>query len=354
MLIDHGKLTEVVKLICINAGTEPDDALQVASLLVAANLKGHDSHGVQMLPIYIFNISQGHLKPRQHAELISRTGSSLIVDGLTGYGQVVGPEATDMGLEIAAEAGVAIVALKNAHHLGRIGGMGEQCAARGFVSMHYVNVVGHQPVAAPFWGKQPRMVTNPYCCAIPVSGGDPIVLDMATSAIAYGKVRVAHNRGEQVPDGSLIDHEGNETTDPGIMFSQPMGALSHFGKHKGYALALVCEILGGALAGGWTIQPENPRPGTVVNNMLTVILNPDLLGDKALFQSEIRAMIEYVKSSPPVAGVDEVLVPGEPERIAQKQRQAEGIFIDDTTWSQILATADSVDLSADQINGIVK
>jgi uncharacterized oxidoreductase len=159
MLINHHKLIEVVRQICINAGTDPDDAQQVASLLVAANLKGHDSHGVQMLPVYIYNISQGHLKPRQHAELVSRTGSSLIVDGLTGYGQVVGPEAIDMGLEVAAELGVAVVALKNAHHLGRIGGMGEQCAAGGFVSMHYVNVVGHPPVVAPFWGKQPRMVT---------------------------------------------------------------------------------------------------------------------------------------------------------------------------------------------------
>lgn len=352
MLIDHYHLTEVVNQICINAGTKPGDAQQVASLLVEANLKGHDSHGVQMLPVYIYNISQGHLKPQQHAELVSRTGSSLIVDGLTGYGQIVGPEAIEMGLEVAAELGVAIVALKNAHHLGRIGGMGEQCAARGFISMHYVNVVGHPPLVAPFGGKQPRMVTNPYCCAIPVSGGDPIVLDMATSAIAHGKVRVALNRGDRVPDGSLIDHEGNETTDPAVMFSQPMGALSHFGKHKGYGLALICEILGGALAGGWTSQPENPRPGTIINNMLTVILNPDILGDKELFQTEIRAMLAYLKSSPPVAGVDAVLIPGEPERIARKQRQTEGIYIDDNTWSSIVATANSVQLSTEQINEI--
>jgi uncharacterized oxidoreductase len=354
MLIHHDNLAEVVRRICINAGTEPSDAQQVASLLVDANLKGHDSHGVQMLPVYIRNISQGHLKPRQHAELVSRTGNNLIVDGLAGYGQIVGPEAIELGMEVAEECGVAVVALRNAHHLGRIGGMGEQCAARGFVSMHYVNVVGHPPVVAPFWGKEPRMVTNPFCCAIPVSDGDPIVLDMATSTIAFGKVRVAYNRGEQVPEGSLIDHQGNETTDPDTMFEAPMGALSHFGRHKGYGLAMVCEILGGALAGGWTIQPQRPRSGTVVNNMLTVILNPDVFGEKAIFQSEVRAMIAYLKSTPPVAGIDEVLIPGEPERIAQEQRRAEGIYIDDTTWSQILATADSVELSSSQIDEIAK
>jgi len=350
MYIQYQNLEEVVKQICIRAGTLEADAQQVASLLVAANLKGHDSHGVQMLPIYIHNISVGHLKPQQHAVKVEQRGNNLIVDGKTGYGQIVGPEAIDMGIEIARSEGVAVVALKNAHHLGRIGGMGEQCAAQGLISMHYVNVVGHPPFVAPYWGTEARLGTNPYCCAIPVKGADPIVLDMATSTIAHGKARVAHNQGNKVPPGSVVDHEGNETTDPSVLFADPPGALSHFGLHKGYGLALICEILAGALVGEWTAQPENYREGTVINHMLTIILDPSMAGSPDGFEAETRAMLDYMKSTPPVAGIDEVLIPGEPERIAMKNRTRDGIYIDDTTWSQLQFTATAVGLDEQQVN----
>jgi len=353
MIINHLKLTELVKQICMKADALEADAQQVASLLVQANLMGHDSHGVQMLPIYIYGISQGYLKPQQHAVKVSESGSNLIVDGAEGFGQVVGPEAMEMGMDIAAKNGVAVVALKNAFHLGRIGGMGEQCAAKGFISMHYVNVVGHPPYVTPFGGSQPRMGTNPFCCAIPVTGGDPIVLDMATSFIAHGKARVAHSRGKKVPDGSLYDHEGLETNDPSVLFVEPHGSLAPFGRHKGYGMALLCEILGGALSGAWTMQPGNPRKGTVINNMLTIILNPDQIIAKDILESEIKAMIEYLKSSPAAPDTDEVLIPGEPERIAYKQREAEGIFVDDTTWSQIVSTAKHVGIESEEVDTIV-
>ncbi len=353
MLINHVKLTELVKQIFVKKDAEEADAQLVASLLIEANLKGHDSHGAQMVPVYIYGISQDNLKPRQHAVKVSEIGSNLIIDGAQGFGQVVGTEAMEMGMENASKNGVAVVALKNAFHLGRIGGMGEQCAAKGFISMHYVNVVGHDPHVAPFGGTQARMGTNPFCCAIPVSGGDPIVLDMATSFIAHGKARVANSRGKTVPDGSVLDHEGNETNDPSVLFTEPGGSLAHFGKHKGYGLALVCEILGGALCGAWTMQPDHPREGTVVNNMLTIILNPDLIGARDMMDSEIIAMIDYLKSSPTAPDTDEILIPGEPERIAYKQREVEGIFVDDTTWAQIVSTSKYVGISPEEVDGIV-
>lgn len=352
MIIKHLNLKEVVTRICVEAGTEESLAQQVAELLVAANLKGHDSHGVQMLPIYTYNIAMGHLLPNQHAELESELGSNLIVDGKTGYGQIVGPEAMEMGMESARQHGASIVALKNAHHLGRIGGMGEQCAAAGFISMHYVNVVGHPPMVAPFGGTEPRMGTNPFCCAIPNPDGEPVILDMATSSIAQGKVRVAYNSGNQVPDGSLIDNRGLPTTDPAVMFEEPLGALAHFGKHKGYGLALVCELLGGALVGGWSMQPGNERVGTVVNHMLTIIIDPDAVGSKTRFHSEVNAMLAYLKSCPAAEGVDSVLVAGDPERIAYAERSVNGIQIDETTWSQITRAAERVGIDSSTLNAM--
>lgn len=348
MNVNHERLTRLVSGICIAAGTEAALADQVAAHLVEANLKGHDSHGVGMLPAYIHNIKAGHLKPNQHAAIVNHTGATLVVDGGFGYGQVVGPEAMALGIEQVKETGVAVVALRNAHHLGRIGGHAELVARSGFISMHYVNVVGHQPQVAPFGGIEKRLSTNPYCCAIPVAGREPIVLDMATSAIAAGKVRVARNSGNLVPEGCLIDKDGNETRDP-----NEAAAQLHFGKHKGFGLALVCEMLAGALTGAWSIQPGNPREGTIVNHMLTFILDPAVIGDISQFAAEAAALIDYIKDTRPAPGSGGVMMPGEPERVASLARSAQGIEIDEISWNQILATAASVGINTDLTDTIL-
>lgn len=179
------------------------------------------------------------------------------------------------------------------------------------------------------------------------------MLDMATSAIAAGKVRVARNSGLQVPEGSLIDHEGNATTDPNAIVQDPPGAQIHFGKHKGFGLAFICELLAGALTGAWSIQPGNERQGTVVNHMLTFILNPEVVGNKDKFTSEAIAMIDYMKSTPTAQGVDSVMIPGEPERIAQVDREANGIPIDDISWEGILKAGEAVNFGRDQVQTII-
>ena len=353
MLVDHKPLAVVVKKILVAAGSPDVEAQIVADHLVEANLKGHDSHGVGMLPIYVRNMKHGFCLADQHAEMVSENGSCIVVDGKTGFGQVVGPEAMDMGIEAARKHGVAVVALKNAHHLGRIGGHAEHVVKHGFISIHYANVVGHEPQVAPFGGTVPRLGTNPFCCAIPVQGEAPIVLDMATSAIAAGKVRVARNSGLDVPEGCLIDSEGNETTDPNVVVQDPPGAQTHFGKHKGFGLAFICELLAGALTGDWSVQPGNKRAGTVVNHMLTFILNPEMIGDLEKFTIETQAMISYMKSTPTAKGVDEILLPGEPERIAMLERKANGILIDETSWESILLTGDLAGFEREDILQLV-
>jgi uncharacterized oxidoreductase len=250
--------------------------------------------------------------------------------------------------------GVAIVALRYSHHLGRIGAWGEVCAKAGMVSIHYVNVVGHHPLVSPFGGAEARYATNPYCTAIPAPpGGEPIVLDMATSKIAMGKVAVAYNKGVEVPEGSLINPNGAPTQDPGVMFRDQRGALLPFGDHKGSGLALVAEILSGALVNGGTCTPPNQTKGTIQNNMLTIIINPKSLGDEDFFVKELGEITEYVKSAKPAQGVEKVLVPGDPERISIVKRGRDGIPLDDTTWGQLLEAAVSVGIPTKTASSMV-
>jgi uncharacterized oxidoreductase len=239
-----------------------------------------------------------------------------------------------------------VATLANAHHIGRVGAYGELASAAGLVSLHFVNVTDHRALVAPFRGTDARFVTNPICIALP--GTDrrpPILLDMATSAIAMGKVRVAKNEGKPVDSGVLIDESGRPTRDPGVMYRDPHGALLPFGGHKGYALAIVTELLAGALSGGPTIQPGNPRMGGTINNMLSVLIDPARLAGVDWLRREIDGFVDYVKASPPADSSAPVLVPGDPERLAREQRQRDGIDVDDTTWSEVIAAAQQLGLA---------
>lgn len=329
----------------VAAGADGNDANQTAEHLVLANLKGHDSHGVVMVPTYVGNIKRGFLDPTAHIDIVKDLGGVLLIDGCNGFGQVVGREATTIGIERAIENGIACVGLRNAHHLGRIGAYGEMCAEANMVSIHFVNVVGHEPVVAPYAGAERRLQTNPFCAVAPRKDAPPIVLDMATSFIAFGKVKVAFNAGEKIRDGALVDHEGLPTNDPNVMFSEPGGAVQPFGLYKGYGLALMCELFGGALVGEWTMQPENERVGTVINNMLMLILNPDAFGGPERFQHEIDAMVDYLHDTQPAQGADRVRIPGEPEQETMAERSVEGIPLDDRTWSELVDAAKSVGIN---------
>ena len=198
------------------------------------------------------------------------------------------------------------------------------------------------------------MTTNPFCCVVPRPGQTPLVLDMATSAIALGKVRVAHMKGEPVPDGALVDHEGLPSTDASVMFKEPFGALGPFGGHKGYGLAVMCELLGGALAGEWTAQPGNPRDNTIVNHMLMFVLDPAAFGGVDAFHNEVQEMVAYLHSTTPARGFDRVRVPGEPEQESLALRMRDGIPIDDNSWAGILKAAEVAGLSTAEINTLTQ
>jgi uncharacterized oxidoreductase len=350
MRLDHLRLREIAIRILRAAGSAEAEAATVVDHLVDANLAGHDSHGVGMLPAYARNLAAGTLVPNQRPEIVSETASFAVWDGRGGFGQVIARDAVDWAIGAAKRHGVAVHALRNAHHIGRVGAYGERAAAAGLTSLHFVNANSGRPLVTPFRGHDGRFSTNPVCIAIPgTAATPPIILDMATSRVALGKVRVAQNEGKRVVEGALVDGAGRPTTDPAVIYGgdAATGAVLPFGEHKGYGLALICEILAGAVAGGGTVQPGNPRDRGIVNGMLSFVLDPSRLASGEFIAAEIDAFIAYVKTAPLNDPALPILVPGEPERIARAQRLAEGIAIDAVTWQQIGEAAASFGINID-------
>jgi hydroxycarboxylate dehydrogenase B len=330
------------------AGSQQAEAHKVAANLVLANLSGHDSHGVGMIPRYVDAVLEGGLHPDSHAKVVLDAKSLLSVDGQRGYGQIVGEEAMLLAMARARETGSCVLALANAHHLGRIGHFAEMVVAQGLVSIHFVNVQS-RPVVAPWGGADGRYGTNPCCIGIPLQGREPFVLDFATSRVAQGKMRVAHNEGRSVEEGLLIDEQGHPTTDPGVVVVPQanglFGALMPFGEHKGFGLAVACELLGGALTGTGTWHRPADTRRSVINGMLTIVIDPQQLGTRSAFESEALAFVDWLKQSPAAPGSDGVLLAGEPERQARVERERAGIVVDDTTWNEIQAAGRKVGLS---------
>jgi uncharacterized oxidoreductase len=243
--------------------------------------------------------------------------------------------------------------LGNSHHLGRIGHWAEMAVAAGFVSLHFVNVLSHARVA-PYGGRDPRFGTNPCCIAIPLPGEPPFVLDYATSAVAQGKLRVAHNKQERVPLGRLIDPEGRPTDDPRYAVVPPFGAMLPFGEYKGYGMALACELLGGALtAGGTWHHPESDHQ-RVLNGMLAIVLDPMRLGTAQAFEREARAFLDWLRKGRPAPGFERVRIAGEPERETKAKREREGIPVDETTWKEIQSAGSKVGLPRERVNALAR
>jgi uncharacterized oxidoreductase len=344
-IIDSDRLTSIVHRVFAAAGSDEAEAKIVAEHLVEANLRGHDSHGIGLIANYLRNLGNGKAAVNEKGHVVSDAGSMIVYDGARGWGQIVAREATLLGIARAKETGVAVVALRNAHHIGRVGTYGEMCAAAGLVSISFVNITDQRPAVAPWRGSDARFGTNPVTIAIPGPTPDrPIIADMATSRIAMGKVRVARNKGEEIAPGTLLDADGQPTTDPNVMYRRPRGALLTFAEHKGYALAFICEILAGAVTGSGTMRPERQEDASVTNGMLLFVVDPARLTEPGWLTEEIRAMTDYVTASPPRRAGEPVLIPGDPERLMRARRIAEGVPIDEETWREFAAAARTVNV----------
>jgi uncharacterized oxidoreductase len=353
MIIAADALTRFAEAIIAGTGSEAAEAREVATHLVEANLKGHDSHGVGVIPGYVRYAKEGRLHPNQHAKLISETGPIAVFDGQMGYGQVIAREATEWAIAKAKSIGVGIFALRNTHHVARVGTYGELAAAAGLVSIHFVNVMLAPGRVAPFGAIGGRFGTNPICITFPAvldskgGGKPPVVLDFATSRVAAGKLRVAMNEGKEFPPGYLIDADGKDATRPAVFYREN-GAMLPFGEHKGSGLALACELIAGVLTGGGAMQTSFPNHG-IKNGMFSIVLDPARFGDTGWMEREAATMIDWVKSSPQRPGVDEVMIAGYPERKSREKRLKSGIPVDANTWKELLAAAEQVGVPAAQI-----
>ncbi len=330
-------------------GSAPEEVDAVADNLIEANLTGHDSHGIGMLPRYTLSYLEGGLKPNTHVKTVFDGGALLRLDGDAGFGQVVGREAMALAIERAQAHGSCIMALGNAHHLGRIGAWAEQAAAAGLVSLSFVNVIS-RGIVAPHGGSDARFGTNPFTAGVPLPGRPPLILDFATSVIAQGKTRVAHNKGDKVPPDHVIDDQGRPTQDPRFAVIEPFGAILTFGGHKGYGMAVLCELLGGPLASGMSQHTTDTSKKRILNGMLSVLIKPEAIADMAAYERELRAFTDWVTASPPRAGYDRVRLAGDPEREYRAKRSVQGVPVDSTTWQEILDAAKSLGVDPAAVN----
>lgn len=342
MRIQHEKLRDLVSQIFQAAGCQPPEHERVAHYLVESNLVGHDSHGVIRVPSYVQWLREGKVLANQRPKIVVDHEGLAVVDGQFGFGQTMGEAAVKLGIEKASRHGVSVVALRNCGHLGRIGDWPALAAKANQVSLHFVNTSGAGLLVAPHGGINRRLSANPIAMGVPMPGSWPLILDISASSIAEGKIKVAFNKGVPVPDGTIIDAQGQPTNDPKVFYADPPGAILPFGGHKGYGLSFMAEVLAGALTENGCTAPGVTR---LSNGMLSIYLEPRMFTGEQNFFQEIRRFVEFVKSSAPVSPDGEILVPGEVEQRTRAARSREGIELDETTWGQIVATCCSVGIA---------
>jgi uncharacterized oxidoreductase len=319
------------------AGAPAVEADLVADFLVRANLAGHDSHGVIRVPQYVEEIRAGRLVPGAPIKIVQETPSSALLDGNWGFGQVIAKRAAEIAIEKARTQTISIVNVYNTNHIGRLGDYPQMAAIQDMIGIIMVNAGGAGQSVAPFGGTGKRLATNPLSIAVPTSGDVPLILDMATSVVAEGKVRVKKNRKQKTPDGWLIGSDGNPSNDPNALYTNPataaimpLGGLT--GGHKGFGLAFMVEILTGILTKAGYSHEKVTR---VCNGTVMIAINVATFVPVEEFKRQTQDLIRYIKTSPRIPGVEEILVPGEPEAKEEKKRLKEGIFVEEETWNQI-------------------
>ena len=340
-------MEELISELFDRVGCEREEARKIGHLLIRANLRGHDSHGIVRVNRYVNWVSNGTLVPNQHVTILSDVGARLELDGNYGFGQAIGEEAMLLGIEKARDHGVSIVSLRHSGHLGVIGDWANLVAKKGFISLHMVNVRGSLLVA-PYGGISRRASTAPFCAGVPRNRKSPLLIDFATSTVAEGKALVALKRGSALPKGSLITSEGSLTSQPEHLYGETAGdaypdarsgtgALTSFGQHKGNSLNFLMELLGGALTGSGVAGHTQDEKRTICNGMFTIIIDPTTMNSADYFKKELEDYCCYIRSTKPVDGYEKVLLPGEKEEITMERRLREGIPIPPQTLQDIVS-----------------
>lgn len=333
------KLTAFADSLFRAAGAPAAEAARVAQSLVLANLCGHDSHGMIRVVQYADAIRDGRLKPGASFNIVKQTAAVLIVDGGWGLGQVQAHRLLDRLIPRAEALGLAAGTLRNCGHIGRLGEYAEAAAERKMAFLASVNNHGFGRGVAPPGGKEARIGTNPLCLGVPTNSA-PVILDIGTSVVAEGKVRVAFNKGQQVPTGWLLDPDGKPTTDPGVLYKEPRGSILPLGgaqAYKGFGIGLVLDMLVGGFSGAPCSTPGAPNMSG--NAVFFLVIDIAQFAGAKHFLKEVSGLAQNIKACPKADGAQEILMPGEPERRACAQRRQSGIPLDDSTWKQLTTLA---------------
>jgi uncharacterized oxidoreductase len=331
------QLESIVTLVFERAGAPSSHSQLVARHLVEANTFGHDSHGILRVPQYCEAIESGELMPAARPELVRESPAGAVLDGCRAFGQVAATEAMHLTLEKAGRSGIAAVTLRNCYHSGRLGAYSALAADAGMIGIVMVNAGGGGQSVVPFGGSARRLATNPFSIAAPTSGEFPLVLDIATSMAPEGKIRDHSLRGAKLPDGWIVDSQGRPSCDPSDFYGPPAGSILPLGGpagYKGFGLALMIDVLAGALSGAGCCRDEKVPAS---DGVLLIAIDVEQFSDRVAFYEHVSELIAYVKSCPVAPGFPDIFVPGEVEfREAQRRRES-GIIIDDHIWQQIEA-----------------
>jgi uncharacterized oxidoreductase len=321
------------------AAVSEEETQIVRRHMIGANLVGHDSHGVILLHTYMDRIKRGHIVPGAKFEIVREGPTTARINGNWGFGQVVSERAMQLAIDKAKIYQVAAITVFHQSHVGRVGDYPLMAARAGMIGIMTADSGKTSKAVAPFGGRVARLGTNPICIAMPSDLPGPVFIDMATSAVAAGKLSVARNRKQAIPYGWIVDKDGNPTTDPLAYYAG--GAILPVGGdqgHKGYGLSFMVEILSGLLTGlGFGIDPKGPHNDGVFMAAFAV----EAFRPLDEFKREIAEFVAYVKDTPPAEGFPEVLYPGEIEYRTEQQRRREGIPIEDETWRQLTALAEA-------------
>jgi LDH2 family malate/lactate/ureidoglycolate dehydrogenase len=327
------------------AGASPEEAEAVATGCVNANLVGHDSHGVVAIPTYIDRIKAGHIVPGPKWTIVQESPTTTVIDGHWGFGFYVNAKAMQLTIEKAKKANVAACTVFRQSHIGRVGAYPLMAVGQGMIGLATADSGRSAKAVAPFGGREARLGTNPISIAVPSDLDGPFCLDMATSAVAAGKINLAIARGKEIPTGWIVDKDGRETTDPTQL--RKGGALLPVGGSEGYkgsGLAAIVEVLCGLLTGlGFGVEPS----GRHNDGCFMAVFNVAAFRPLAEFKKEVAEFARYLKATPPAAGSPGVFYPGEVEYIRWQERSKSGIDVEDATWDKLRALARDYGLAAE-------
>lgn len=339
-VVRQDELSEALLRIYLAKGVAEDEASLIVRHQVWANLAGHDSHGVIRTPRYVAQIDNGEVVPGAEFEIERSAGGTAVVNGNWGFGFVQTEKAMNLAIDLAREHGVGAVAIRYQGHVGRLGAYAAMAAEAGMVALMTADSGRGPKAVAPFGGREARLGTNPICMAVPRSGGAPVVLDMATSAVAAGKVALSRSREEQIPLGWIVDRDGAPSTNPNAYYDG--GALLPLGGdqgHKGYGLSFVVEVLCGLLTGlGFGVASD----GRHNDGCFLAVFDVGRFRDVDEFGQDVNGFIDYIHNTAPAVGFTEVLYPGEMEVRTEAVRRANGIPVDEATWRALCSLADEL------------